>query len=205
MSLPLLFGACQCTEKGYEASPQSIRAVADAIVEVVVYDETGRHIGNGSAVYINNSLFLTANHVVDTENAAFFLKRNNQPELYSTEVIYESDYDLAILRCPTLHVPYVQISGTAAKLADTVFSFGYFNTELTFNKGVVRSTKGDVFQASTSIWYGASGGAILNENLELVGIITAMWSPDGNMVLAEYTTVISIDVIKEKIDEYSSA
>ena len=193
--------------KTYVNTAEAKREVRAAMALVIIADDNADIVGYGTASHVGNGIFLTAKHVV-LDAVHVLLRPFNSEDPIPVEVIYESDYDLSLIRCSELKdMAKVEIADSPAKVAEECYSYGFFPhgeyNELWFNEGVVRSTSPDMFVISENIWFGHSGGAILNDDLEVIGVISYMFGDDKHIVPGAGATV-PVHLIQDKIDEYTA-
>jgi S1-C subfamily serine protease len=146
-------------------------------------NSTGQTIITGTGFTISNQGFIaTANHVV---NSAKVIKVH----FGSTDMeakIYQSDpmNDIAILKVEKSTPKYLSIAPMrSAKTGDRVFTVGYplssiLGQEIKYTEGVISSLSGlqgaaSFFQITVPVQPGNSGGALLNEKGQVVGIISS--------------------------------
>lgn len=137
--------------------------------------------GYGTGFFISsNGLFVTNNHVIKDAKKITVRIHNN---IYDATVVKSDGVnDLAILRVNGLTFHYLNlISSKDVKLGEKVFTIGYpnpqiqgFNPKLT--RGDINSLSGALddacrFQISCPVQPGNSGGALVNEKGEVIGIV----------------------------------
>lgn len=158
---------------------------------VVLLTSTETGMPAGSGVVIAQGWVLTASHVLPVGTA---------DGLDVAEVIEHPTLDLALLRVPGLLGYAVPLADELPKLHDPVHAIGWhLARQLQRTDGYQGGQPG---QMSAPIIHGCSGGAVLNEAGELVGIImsvgyTNTWTAtDGSAVpqAAGYTP-ITADVV----------
>lgn len=183
-----------CTAKDKELTPESIcEKCLPATLEIKVCDITNEILGMATGTIINNSgLVLTNRHVVDfidSSGQQLFVKVYGR--FYNEQDFFEmkiekisADRDLALLSIENQkEVPYIKI-GDSSKLKygeevhtignsngfGLIYSHGYIATPL--NKIVYDNASISAIQVSMNINEGNSGGPLLNNNGEMVGVIT---------------------------------
>lgn len=154
-------------------SPVDAAAKGRSVTVAVRAGEVG-----GSAVYVGNNLFLTAAHVVGKEKAATLVQLGR--EWTAKLVSADFDADLALLRSDSavdlVTVPWV---GTTPPAGTPVFAVGFpaplDQSAPTITAGVIsgdRSIDGRTYlQLDAQVNPGNSGGPLLNQQGELVGIV----------------------------------
>lgn len=147
--------------------------------------------GNGSGFFISEKGYIaTNNHVIDGANdiqIEFF--QNGIKQIYKAKVIIsDKQNDLSILRVDDLNfktlptIPYV-FSTSTKDVGSEVFALGYpianvMGEEIKFTDGKISSKTGiegdvRVYQITTPIQPGNSGGPLFDSNGNLVGITSS--------------------------------
>jgi serine protease Do len=162
-----------------------------------------RRQGSGSGFIIrDDGLILTNNHVV--ENAKKITVTLSDKQEYSAKVLgRDSKTDLAVLKIEaTGHLPAARLGNSdALRVGDWVMAIGNpFGLSNTVTAGIV-SAKGrtigagpydDFIQTDASINPGNSGGPLFNEQGEVVGINTAIFSQSGGNIGIGFATPINL-------------
>jgi S1-C subfamily serine protease len=145
-----------------------------AVISKVNPNDTSYAFGSG--FYVKENIVCTAAHVL--------VNKNNYVNGELAKVLYKNDKaDIALLQVETKETP-VPFSNTPINIGDTIYSYGnsgcYLNS---LTKGIVNhtcrvmyennKTIRMVFQHQIPVYPGGSGGAILNENFEVVGMVSA--------------------------------
>ncbi len=151
----------------------------NSVCEILTYDKNGEGLSLGSGfVYTSDGQFITNYHVIDRAYSAQ-LKINGKTYDVSNIIAYDKDIDLAIIKvtttdsftalplCATEHPTGSQIYalGSSQGFTDT-FSQGIITNSRREEEGVVH------IQHSASISSGNSGGPLINEFCEIIGINT---------------------------------
>lgn len=188
----------------------------------VVYVETDG--GSGSAVYIGNDYLLTAAHVIygmglNDMCAVVFEDPNSVSQQYiyaKAELLamgnwnpssknIDATQDYALLHITTIDAskhstPCNLGNSSNIKVSDKIKVVGYPGGTYSYTEGVVSSIKGaemsDMFDVSATAWPGNSGGALLNTNGNLIGIVVLKGTWDVN---DGKTYAIKIDKIKKEL------
>lgn len=187
-------------------SPSLIDAVDQAIVQVdITVNSGGRTIrGSGSGIIIDSSgVILTAEHVVNRALSVEVVLHTG--ELYPARVVGEDHvYDIALVRVDA-HRPLPTVSlGNSSLLqrGDPVMAFGrsprrqagptsgsFMETDLEIRPGL------PYLRTSAVVYPGDSGGALINDRGEVVGLIAAL-TRDGRVSLS-----VAVDAIKSDMND----
>jgi len=183
--LPITFIACLFSVNGFTQIPNSQklspREIAQRTLPSVVLlimqnsrDETGK---TGSGFFVTSDIVATNYHVIkDTDKGV--VKIVGQEKLYDIVGVVGLDEknDLALLKVSGIAGRSLVLdTDDATAIGDEVFAIGNpQGLEGTFSQGIVsslRNTKSrNLIQITASISQGSSGGAVLNDHGEVVGI-----------------------------------
>ena len=176
--------ACSYTETGEYVeivqglTAQQIYSMAkNATVKVESYDKAGKRNTIGSGFFISEDGELVTNyHVIKNAYSLTVLTFNNERYNVSSILGYDKENDLAILKVEKTDTEYLQISVDTPKTGDRVYALGNpLNVENIFSTGII-SNDGiivngiDCIAFTAPISPGNSGGPLLNENGEVIGI-----------------------------------
>lgn len=170
---------------GDTISPREIAArVTPATVSIASFDRWGDRSGTGTGFLVDNrGTFVTNHHVLDgAASLKVELSTGEQfTQVYS--LVTDSQRDIAILRIPAEDTPAVAIgSDRDLEVGDTVFVMGNpLGFDRTFSNGMVSAKRlvegSEVIQVTAPISPGSSGGPVMNEKGEVIGIAT--WLVEG--------------------------
>lgn len=156
-----------------------------------IYAQTGSATSTGSGFYISSDGYLITNaHVVSDQSARLYVVDSNGNQLSASLVCMDESYDIAVLKATTLAPQsylYFADSNDTENIytGDTVYFIGNpSNLGLIVSKAMVSSmdvalsgTNGDYSFNSIlldgSVNHGNSGGALINANGAVVGVIYA--------------------------------
>lgn len=149
-----------------------------ATVMIVMEDENHRELAYGSGVIIDNNKIVTNKHVI--ENASFGkVKKYGSDSTYSIMQILAIDSlnDLAILEISNLHKEVnIKFDTTRPNIGKKVYAVGNpKGLEGTFSEGIVSGIRFlkdslELIQISAPISPGSSGGQIIDEKNQIIGI-----------------------------------
>ncbi len=137
-------------------------------------DETGK---SGSGFFVSQDIIATNLHVIRNcdEGVVKIVGQETLYEIVGVVGIDEKN-DLALLKVARIRGRAMILNGDdAAAIGDEVYAVGNpQGLEGTFSQGIVssirRSTKRDLIQITAPISQGSSGGAVLNDRGEVVGV-----------------------------------
>ena len=141
-------------------------------------------ISVGSGFFVNRDTVVTNKHVVEQcKNIA--IRGEVKPTLAKL-ILVDKEMDIAVLHSPnsSKKVPYLRNNHDEVKVGDILFSVGYplergESDEFIVKQAKVLKTKTDVksgyedIEFTDNVNHGNSGGPLLDENSNLVGIVTA--------------------------------
>lgn len=140
----------------------------------------------GSGVIISSDGYIiTAFHLLSGSQSSIKIDE----KVYTANLIGFDEYaDLAVLKVTIEDArPIAFSSSDDLQIGDTVYALGNpYNLGISVSKGIISATGRnlgnpylDIIQTDAAINLGSSGGAILNENGELVGLSTLIASTSG--------------------------
>ena len=154
-------------------------------------DDTQRASSLGSGVIVNATGYvLTNNHVVEAADEIEVALADGK-KLLAKVVGNDPETDLAVLRLDSEDLPAISFgSSEALRVGDVVLAIGNpFNLGHTVTLGIVSalgrsglgvSTFENFIQTDAAINPGNSGGALIDASGNLVGINTAIFTPNGS-------------------------
>ncbi len=166
-------------------------------------------IGEGSGFFISaDGYIVTNNHVAD--HAQSVQITTDDGTLYTAKVIGTDERsDLAVLKVDgDKQFPFVKFADQRPSVGDWVVAVGNpFGLGGTVTAGIISAQArdiglnpyGDYLQIDAPINRGNSGGPAFNENGEVVGVNTAIFSPSGGSVGIGFD--IPADTAKRVIDQ----
>ena len=169
----------------------------------MVYTSDGYNMYQGSGFFINNSGLAVSNYHVfkNTSIGEEGIKLAGSKEIYKvSEIIKRNEQeDFILFKVNIANTNYIPIAGRKPNVGEKVFAIGSpRGLENTFSSGEISQWRDrNLMQISALIDHGSSGGALINEYGEVVGITSGTFY-DGSQANLNYAW--SIDVIKPYIN-----
>lgn len=138
----------------------------------------------GTGFFINTKGYiLTCAHVVLNSVKIWITIPSNGKDIYTAEVIsFYPEMDIAILRMVDINNKYFLNLGNSDNIVpgEAVNAIGYplGQDKLKFTKGIISGRQDNSIQTDTPLNPGNSGGPLMNDNNEVIGINFAGISPD---------------------------
>jgi hypothetical protein len=197
-TLPILASADELTR-------EQIDQTSKAVVRIVA-EQNGEPFSTGSGTLITaDGVIYTNRHVIEDANdyVIELIDDPNEPPVPSYRASltgYSMDVDFAILKidrlldgspvAADLALPFLPTRNTEANRGDAIFVFGYPGISdgyLTFTEGTITTVRNGMmadtripvwFQTDAQISPGNSGGLVVNEDGEMIGLPTSVISED---------------------------
>lgn len=192
MKLILLAASLLCFVSASFGEPRS-RQIADralpAVTTIRTVDQTGRNVAFGSAFYVSPKKLVTNLHVLEGATKGYAkLADGHNEEMFET-ALADPYWDLAVITVGTESSNSLALDSTMPKVGDTVYAVGNpEGLEKTFSQGIVSSLrkldKGELIQMTAPISAGSSGGPVLNETGDVIGIAVASLKAGQNLNFA---------------------
>lgn len=180
-----------------------------------LFDAKDDFIGIGSGVIVSdNGYILTNEHVAGSKYSNVYVTLENGMKYNSTVVWADKDLDLAIVKISAENLDYMRLGDSDnIKLGECVYAIGNpigFEFQRTVTKGIIsginrtikineqdsESYMEDLIQTDATINDGNSGGALINEAGELLGINTVKINDAESIGFA-----IPINIVKPVLDK----
>ena len=168
----------------------------------MVFTTDGSNSYQGSGFFVdNNGLAVSNYHVFKGTGVGMELIKlpGNDLAYKVTEVITRNEQeDFILFRVNCENTNYIPIAAEKPKVGEKVYAIGSpRGLENTFSSGEVSQWRADnLMQINALIDHGSSGGALINEYGEVVGITSGSFA-DGSQANLNYAW--SIDVVKPYI------
>jgi len=180
--------------------------VLEQVVMIISMDENYQPIGIGSGFVIGkNGEIVTNYHVVEGASSAI-VKFVNKEEKFSVDNIVQTSakYDLAIIQINTKSSPLLLGDDELASVGNRIYAIGNpEGLEGTVSEGIISGfRKVDenfrIMQITAPISPGSSGGPVINQNGQVIGIASASIIIGQNLNFA-----VPVNKLKEIISKPS--
>lgn len=177
----------------------------DAMVEILANDKNGKavKIGSGFFVKVDNTVLIATNYHVIQSAYSLTVSKYDGTKIGVKVVGYNAKEDIALLLPAEASDNYLSISNEIVKTGDPVYalgsSLGYTDT---FSEGIVSNVERMVngkacIQITAPISQGNSGGPLVNENGEVIGIITLQAYEGQNINFAIKSSLVKTTTLFE--------
>lgn len=193
--------------KGSKTPVAIYEEINPAIVSVDSQLSDGLSCGTG-CIIDKSGVILTSAHVVDVGNSVVVTTNNGQN--YTAKVIkrFGENKDIALLKINTAHnLKTVKLGNSEkVKVGEKVLAIGNpFGFSGTLTQGIVSRIDyaKNRIQTDAAINPGSSGGPLLNEKGEIIGINQAIYNPDNNISNIGIGFATPINLVKEYLKDNS--
>ena len=186
---------------------QIYKKVSGAVVVIQGYNANNELVKQGSGVVINNKGYVVTNYHV-LEGCEKLEVLHNKDVFSNVDIVgIDVEKDVLILKIDAMKFPSIKI-GVVQKIniGETVYAIGSpLGFENTISEGIISGLRNDettgrnFIQITASISPGSSGGAVVNDKGELIGISTLSATEGQNLNFA----IPIKDVLGVKIGSYS--
>lgn len=193
-----LYGIASAPSGERLSQSEIYEACHDAVFKIELFDEYGLEYGSGSGFFISDDGYAITNfHVISSSSTGIILL----PDGSSYDILgvlgFDPVYDIALIKVDIESTPYLTLGDPfSLKRGDRVYAIGSPNgVPDTISTGTINklnySYKDSTYLESTApIYPGSSGGALINEYGQVVGV-TSAGTEDGSISLAAPITRIS--------------
>lgn len=170
----------------------SAEKLLDVSVTIELYDSYDKVISIGSGVFVRTNYVATNFHVIDNDYQYIKIKRNSDNNEFEGEIYkLDTQHDVAILKTTFFCEKPVQISKSQPTIGEDILVAGSpIGLEGTISKGIVSAIRKfepynyELIQISAPISKGSSGGPVVNEKGELIGITVSYIQGGQNLNFA---------------------
>ena len=179
-----------------------IEDVKNSVVLVEVYDENNELMATGSGFSAYEKNWIVTNfHVIEGANSISVITDNRQEYAVKDIIIFNKEEDLAILSIDGDLKTLKLGNGNNIKIKDKVTAIGSpMGEQNTVSEGIVSNTdEKNMIRITTPISHGSSGGVLLNDKNEVIGITSAGYDNAQNLNFA-----INVNVLKDLYSAYKN-
>lgn len=199
---------CLCFVASRYSSAQTPRDIAEksfpSVVSLVMQDVNGQPVSLGSGFFVRGNVVATNLHVIEGA-AGGYAKIVGQKTKYDIAGIVGVDAkpDLVLLEIADVKAPPLVLGDTdKVAVGDEVYAIGNpLGLEGTFSRGILSGVRQidseTLFQITTPISPGSSGGPVLNSLGEVIGVAVATFKGGQNLnfaIPASYLVLLLQDI-----------
>ncbi|RKU30719.1 hypothetical protein C6497_03310 [Candidatus Poribacteria bacterium] len=170
------------------------KTLSASTVILEIRDANGR-VSHGTGFFIGEGLIATNHHVIEAARSGTCRLVNTQQQFkIHGSMGKDADRDMAILRVSNTQAPALQFGDSdTVQRGDTVYTMGNpRDFEGVFSQGQVSNLipngipgiSGKVIQFTAAISRGSSGGAVVNQNGQVIGIVSQTRDDGQNLNFA---------------------
>lgn len=165
------------------------RAASKSIVVVHAKNTKTNESQQGSGIVIRKNTVVTNKHVLEGCDLFWISVGNRNWGIVTNEIKVDPERDLALIPVEDLGLPALRINSNLPAIGEKIYSIGNpKGLENTIADGIVSGLRGgktkDLIQFTSPISSGSSGGGLINEWGQLLGITTFMFTDGQNLNFA---------------------
>ena len=164
-----------------------IETVKDSVVLVEVYDESKNKIATGSGFCAYNGNWIVTNfHVVEGAGSIKVITDDYESISVEDIVFFNRKKDIAVLSVNGSFKPLKIGNGEDIQIKDSITTIGSPKGELnTVSEGIISNVDDkSQIRITAPISHGSSGGVLLNDKYEVIGITSAGYDDAQNLNFA---------------------
>jgi hypothetical protein len=175
------------------AKTLSVREIANkvlpSVVLIITQDENGNPISQGSGFVFRPGLVVSNLHVFERATSAIVKNVKTGEVSKAIEVVgMNAKEDICVIRIDNTKFPTLSLGDSSSvETGDEIYvASNPKGLEGSFTKGIISSLRSDVglFQIDAAISPGSSGGVLLNQKAEAIGIIKSSLISGQNLNFA---------------------
>ncbi len=191
ISIVMILSTILAYAAGFCSNPDAIETAVQSVLMLEIFDKDNNEIATGSGFLMFDNMTLVTNyHVI--ENASMILADSDDGyQYFVTKVLIASkENDIAILQfmSPTIMTPLDYSTDTIKRGSGIVAIGSPIGLKNTVSLGNISSTYYEDgvnwIQFTAPISHGSSGGALMNDNGQVIGITSASYIDGQNLNLA---------------------
>lgn len=128
--------------------------------------------GSGSGFFISETEIMTAEHVIEGSTSVTVTTWDGQNEATGTVTQSNADCDIAIITVSGLTAPALETVDTPAQIGEKVYAIGSPIGRPVMSTGEITDVGPFAVLTSVPVDFGSSGGALVNESGQVVGVVT---------------------------------
>lgn len=187
--LPALIGIAQQSERSVS---ELVKSTLDSVVLIVVSDENGKPVAEGSGFIVSpDGKIVTNHHVIGAAHSAIVKLNNGAFFAVDGVVADDPDHDLAVIKVSGKNLPPLVLADSDSLLAgDHVVAIGSpLGLENSVSDGIVSAFREDPrgrrwIQTTAPASHGNSGGPLLIMDGRVAGVLTWKASEGENLNFA---------------------
>lgn len=180
----------------------NIESIKNSVVMIEIYDEEGELTATGSGFSAYEKDWIITNfHVIEGASSILVITDEKKEYAVTDIVIFNKKEDLAIVKIDGNLNNLELGNGNKVKTKDKVTAIGSpMGEKNTISEGIISNTdEEDVIRITTPISHGSSGGVLLNDKNQVIGITSAGYDDAQNLNFA-----INVNVLKEMYKVYKN-
>jgi len=189
------------------SAEQIYEKVKDAVVVILAYDYSDELAAQGSGVVLNDKGYVVTNYHVLSGCERLEIRHGEEIVPYVDIIGIDVEKDILILKIEEKKFPSIKIGDVKAlKVGQRVYAIGSpMGFENTISEGIISGLRSyeelnkNYIQITASISPGSSGGAVVNDKGELIGISTLTVKDGQNLNFA----IPINEVLRLEIGSYS--
>jgi serine protease Do len=143
--------------------------------------------GGSGFVIDNNNNIITNEHVVRNAKKIYIVSAEGTEHIASL-VASDEKSDIAVIFSPSFHAPKLTVSSTLPTAGDTIYALGApYSLGSSLSFGILSATRRTLqnypylqyFQTDAAVNPGNSGGALLNDKGEVIGVVAMTFLKSG--------------------------
>jgi Trypsin-like peptidase domain len=175
-----------------------VKATVDSVVLIVVSDDSGNPVAEGSGfIASSDGKIVTNHHVIDGAHSALVRLNNGAFFMVDGVLADDPDHDIAVLKVSGKNLPTLQLADSDSLSAgDHVVAIGSpLGLENSISDGIISAFRKDPdgrswIQTTAPTSQGNSGGPLLTMDEKVAGIITWKATEGENLTFAVPSKVI---------------
>lgn len=205
--LSLFILLCGTLKSQTLSAEQIYEKVKDAVVLILVYDYADELTAQGSGVVLDDKGYVVTNYHILSGNERLEIMHGEEIIPYVDIIGIDVEKDILILKIEEKKFPAIELGDVRSlKVGQRVYAIGSpMGFENTISEGIISGLRSyeelskNYIQITASISSGSSGGAVVNDKGELIGISTLTTKEGQNLNFA----IPIDDVLSVEIGSYS--